>query len=83
MELKLNNLLNYNLWLTLITNEICTIDEVVIADSTRLDLFPWFCTIQRFATCNAIQIKERSYHDQHPIDKFLILMIEVFECLHK
>jgi hypothetical protein len=40
MELKLNNLLNYNLWLTLITNEICTIDEVVIADSTRLDLFP-------------------------------------------
>jgi hypothetical protein len=67
----------------LITNGICTIDEVVIADPTRVDLFLQFCTTQRFATCDAIQIKERSYHNQHPTDKFLLLTIEVFECLHK
>jgi hypothetical protein len=38
---------------------------------------------QRFVTFDAIQAKEKSYHDQHPTDQFLILAIEVFGCLHK
>ncbi len=29
------------------------------------------------------QTKEKSYHDQHPIDQMLLLTIEVLECLHK
>jgi len=39
--------------------------------------------IQKFVTFDAIQAKEKSYHDQHPNDQFFLLAIKVFECLHK
>jgi hypothetical protein len=32
---------------------------------------------------DAIQARERSYHNQHPIDQFFPLAIEVFGCFHK
>jgi hypothetical protein len=41
------------------------------------------CVIQGFATSNVVQAKKKSYHDQHPIDQFLCVAIEVFGCLHK
>jgi hypothetical protein len=28
------------------------------------------------------QDKERSYRNQHPVDQFLSLIIEIFGCLH-
>jgi hypothetical protein len=43
---------------------------------------PIFAT-QRFVTFDAVQAKEKSYRDQHPIDQFLPLIVEVFGCLHK
>jgi hypothetical protein len=46
-------------------------------------LLPHSCTTQRFVALNIAQAKERSYHNQHPIDQFLPLAIEVFDCLHK
>jgi hypothetical protein len=48
-----------------------------------VDLPPQSCTIQRFATSNATQAKERSYCDQHPTNQFFPLANEVFKCLHK
>jgi hypothetical protein len=30
-----------------------------------------------------VQAKERSYHERHPTDQFLPLIMEVFGCLHK
>jgi hypothetical protein len=32
---------------------------------------------------DAAQAKEMSYHNQHSINQFLSLAIEVFGCLHK
>ncbi len=32
---------------------------------------------------DATQVKERSYHNRHPINQFLPLIIEIFGCLHK
>jgi hypothetical protein len=38
---------------------------------------------QKFVTFGAVQAKEKSYHDQHPTNQFLPLIVEVFGCLHK
>jgi len=48
-----------------------------------VNLFPWSCAIQGFVTSNVAQAKERSYRNQHPINQFLPLTIEIFGCLHK
>jgi hypothetical protein len=39
---------------------ICTLTDIVIADSTQADLLPQSCATQGFVT------KEKSYHNQHP-----------------
>jgi len=62
---------------------ICTLVDLVIVDPMHVDLFPRFHITQEFATSNAAQAKKRSYHNQHPIDQFFFLAIEVFGCLHK
>ncbi len=66
-----------------IKNEICTLINIVIADPTQANLFCWFCITQRFVASKAVQTKEKSYHNQHPINHFLPLLIEVFACLDK
>jgi hypothetical protein len=62
---------------------IRTLANVVIIDPTRVDLLPRSCVIQRFVASDAVQAKEKSYHNQHSTDQFLLLVIEVFGCLHK
>ncbi len=62
---------------------IRTLINVVIADLTQAILFPQSYGTQGFAAFDVVQIKERSYYNQHPIDQFLPLTIEVFGCLHK
>jgi len=37
----------------------------------------------RFAASNVAQTKERRFCNQHPINQFLPLKNEVFDCLHK
>jgi hypothetical protein len=64
-------------------DEIRTLVDIVITNPMLADLPPQSCTTQRFATSNATQAKERNYHDQHPINQFFPLAIEVFKCLHK
>jgi len=63
-------------------NEICTLANVVIIDPTHANLLPRSCTTQGFVAFDATQAKERNYHDQHHIDQFLCLTIEIFGCLH-
>jgi len=69
--------------IVLTKNRICTLANVVIIDPTHADLFSQFYPIQRFATFDATQAKEMSHHNQRPTNQFLLLAIEVFECLHK
>jgi hypothetical protein len=65
-------------------NEIPTLANIVIIDQMHVDLHnPSFCTIQGFVASGIAQAKEMSYHNQHPIDKFLPLTIDVFGCLLK
>jgi hypothetical protein len=62
---------------------ICTLVDIVIVNPTRVDLLPQSCATQRFAAFNAAQAKKRSYCNQHHVDQFLPLAVEVFGCLHK
>ncbi len=62
---------------------ICTLVNVVIINPTRMDLLFQSCAIQGFVAFDVIQAQERGYCNQHPIDQFLLLTIEIFECLHK
>jgi hypothetical protein len=62
---------------------ICTLGDIVIANSIRINLFPGSCTIQGFFTSDATQAKERSYYNQHPTNQFFPLTIEIFGCLRK
>jgi hypothetical protein len=48
-----------------------------------MNLLHQSCTTQRFVIFNTTQIKEKSYHNQCPINQFFQLVIEVFSYLHK
>jgi hypothetical protein len=64
-------------------NGIHTLINIIIANPTQMNLFPQSHAIQEFVASNATQAKKKSYRNQHPIDHFLPLSIEVFGCLHK
>jgi hypothetical protein len=64
-------------------NGIHTLTNVVIFDSTHVDLFPQSCNIQGLVDSNATQAKKKSYHNQHSSNQFFLLAIEVFVCVHK
>jgi hypothetical protein len=72
-------------WINIVLtkDDIHTLTNVFITDPMWADLLPRLCAIQKFATFDAIQAKERNYCYQHPIDQFLPLAINVFGCLHK
>ncbi len=69
--------------IVLTKDDICTLTNVIIIDLTWPYLVPQSCTIQGFFAFDVGQAKERSYHNQHLINQFLPLAIEVFGCLHK
>jgi hypothetical protein len=49
----------------------------------RADLFPRSCATQGFIIFWCDSNQKKSYGDQHPIDQFLLITIEVYGCLHK
>jgi hypothetical protein len=49
--------------IVLTKNGICTLVDTMIVDSMLVDLRPWSCTIQGFATFNVAQAKEKNYHN--------------------
>jgi len=48
-----------------------------------MDLLPRSCATQGFGALDVVQVKEWSYCDQHLVDQFLPLVMEVFACLHR
>jgi hypothetical protein len=64
-------------------DDIHTLIDIIIIDPTCANFLPQSCTTQGFATSNVTQTKERNYHNQHLTDQFLLLAIQIFECLHK
>jgi hypothetical protein len=64
-------------------DDIRTVVDIVIVDSTWAYLLARSCAIQGFVALDLTQIKERKYYNQHPIDQFLSLAIEIFGHLHK
>jgi hypothetical protein len=62
------NFVHWQINIVLTKDGYWTLANVVIADPTHVDLFSWSCTIRRFVVSNAIQAKEWSYRNQHPID---------------
>jgi len=57
--------------------------NVVIANPTWADLLHQCCTTWGFVASKTTKAKKKSYHDQHPIDHFIPLAIEVFGFLNK
>jgi hypothetical protein len=57
---------------------IHTLIDVVIVDPTQTNLFSLSYTTQRVVACDATQAKERNYRNQHRIDQFFFLIIEIF-----
>jgi hypothetical protein len=53
--------------------------NVVICDSTCVDLFLWSCTTQKFIASNVTQIKEKNYYNQHPINQFFLSLTEILD----
>jgi len=77
------NSFHWRVDIVLTKNDIRTLANIVIANPTWVDFLPQSCAIQRSVASDAVQAKERSYRDWHPIDQFFPLAIEVFGCLHK
>jgi hypothetical protein len=44
--------------------------------------FHWWVNIL-FVAFDAAKAKEQNYHNRHPTDQLLPLVVEVFGCLHK
>jgi hypothetical protein len=59
---------SFHQWINIMLtkNDIHILIDVVIRDPIRTDLFPRSCAIQGFVTFDAIQAKERSFHNWHP-----------------
>jgi len=60
--------------------DIHALIDIIIIDPTWVNLLPWSSVTKGFAASNTAQTKDRNYRDQHPIDQFLLLAIEVFGC---
>ncbi len=64
-------------------NGIRTLVDVIIADPTQVNLLLQSCATQGFDASNVAQAKEWSYHNQHLVNQFLPLSVELFGCLYK
>jgi hypothetical protein len=62
---------------------IRTLVDIIIVNPTWTYLLPQFYITQGFVTFDAVQAKEKSYHNLDPNDQFFHLVIEMFGCLHK
>jgi len=72
-------------WVNIVLTKdgIHTLFDIFIVDPMWVDLFPRSCAIQKFVAFDATQAKEKNYRKRHPIDQFLPVTIDVFQCLHK
>jgi hypothetical protein len=64
-------------------DNIRTLVNVVITDPTQANLFFRFCTTKGFVAFDATQTKKWNYCNEHNVDQFIPLTMEIFQCLHK
>ncbi len=67
----------------LLIDGICTLANVIIINPTQVDLVSQTTSFHRVVTKMVTQAKEGFYHNQHPINTFFSLTIEVFGCIHQ
>ncbi len=59
-----------------------TLVEVVMIDMSRINMVSRVACFWGVVTIIAALTKDGLYHDRFPMDMFLRLAVEVFECLH-
>ncbi len=59
-----------------------TLVEVVMIDMSQIDMVSQVAYFWGVVTIIAALTKDGLYHDRFPMDMFLRLAVEVFECLH-
>ncbi len=64
-------------------NGVYTLTNVVIANTTQVDLVLQATLSYGVDATIEAQTKEGPYHDWFPIDMFIPIAIEVFGCLHQ
>jgi hypothetical protein len=69
--------------IVLITNGTHTLANVVITNLTHVDLILQVAYSRKMAMMIVAQAKVVLYHDQHLEDDFILLAVEIFECLHQ
>jgi hypothetical protein len=57
--------------------------DIVFTNLTRVDLVLWIVISHGVVMTIATQAKEKIYHNQFLMDMFILLIIEVFKCLHQ
>jgi hypothetical protein len=72
------NLFRQQVNIVLTRYEICTLINIVIANPTNVNLFPWSCTTQRFVVFDAVLAIERNYCDWDSTNQFFFLAIQIF-----
>jgi len=65
----------------LLVDDVYTLTDVVIGDSTRIDLISWTIIFHGVVAIVATQASDDIYHDQLLVDMFLLLVVKVFKCL--
>jgi predicted naringenin-chalcone synthase len=66
----------------LLIDIICTLVNVVIANTTRANLVSWAVLSRGVVALLVAQVKERFHRDRYLTDVFFPLAIEVFGCFH-
>jgi hypothetical protein len=61
----------------LLIDSICSFVNVIINDSTQVDLILQVALFNRVITIMSIQAKKKLYHDPNSIDAFITFAIEV------
>jgi hypothetical protein len=62
---------------------IHTLVDFVIVDLTQANLFPNLVQLKDLLSSMLFKLKKKSYHNEHPTNQFLLLIINVFGCLNK
>jgi hypothetical protein len=69
------------LWVDIVL--LVALVDMVIVNPIQVVLVFWVVSFCRVVTMVVAQVKERFYHDWHPKNAFLPLVIGVFGCLHQ
>ncbi len=67
----------------LLVNSVCTLINVVIVNSIRVDLVSHAIFSRGIVVTILTQVKDGLYHDQFPTNMFLLFIVKVFGCLHQ